>query len=87
MREAEAKAAGRILGIARLEFLRLPDWTVGEHLKRGLRLLLPILKAEHPEMVYLPHPGDWHPDHQAALPLLRASFAPTPAAQAGIADL
>ena len=74
VREAEAKAAGRILGVARLEFLRLPDWTVGEHLKRGARLLLPILKAEHPEMVYLPHPQDWHPDHQAALPLLRASL-------------
>jgi N-acetylglucosamine malate deacetylase 1 len=72
VREAEAKAAGRILGIARLEFLRLPDWTVGEHVQRGARLLLPILKAERPEMVYLPHPGDWHPDHQAALPLLRA---------------
>jgi LmbE family N-acetylglucosaminyl deacetylase len=74
VREAEAKAAGRILGIARLEFLRLPDWTVGEHLKRGARLLRPILIGEHPEMVYLPHPSDWHPDHRAALPLLRASM-------------
>ena len=25
-------------------------------------------------MVYLPHPRDWHPDHQATLPLLRAAM-------------
>ena len=74
VREAEAKAAGRLLGVARLEFFRLPDWTVADHLKKGARLLLPILKAEAPEMIYLPHPRDWHPDHQAALPLLRAAL-------------
>jgi len=74
IRESEARAAGRILGVARLEFFRLPDWTVGDHVKSGARLLLPILKAERPEMIYLPHPRDWHPDHQAALPLLRAAW-------------
>jgi N-acetylglucosamine malate deacetylase 1 len=74
IRESEAKAAARLLGIARLEFLRLPDWAVDEHIKKGARLLRPILKQEVPEMVYLPHPGDWHPDHQAALPLLRAAL-------------
>lgn len=74
VREAEAKKASRILGIARLEFFRLPDWTVGEHRQRGARLLLPILKAEHPKLIYLPHPRDWHPDHQAALPLLRLAL-------------
>jgi LmbE family N-acetylglucosaminyl deacetylase len=74
VREGEAKAAGRLLGVARLEFLRLPDWMVGEHLKRGSRLLMPLLQAEHPEVVYLPHPRDWHPDHEAALPLLRGAL-------------
>jgi LmbE family N-acetylglucosaminyl deacetylase len=73
IRETEARAAARHLGVARLEFLRLPDWMVGEQIKRGARLLKPILKQELPEMIYLPHPQDGHPDHQAALPLLRAA--------------
>jgi len=74
IRESEAKAAAKHLGIAHLEFLRLPDWAVGEHLKKGAHLLQPILKREVPEIVYLPHPRDWHPDHQAALPLFRAAM-------------
>jgi N-acetylglucosamine malate deacetylase 1 len=74
VREAEANAAGRLLGVARLEFLRLPDWTVADHLRRGARLISPILRAEAPGIIYLPHPHDWHPDHQAALPMLRAGL-------------
>jgi N-acetylglucosamine malate deacetylase 1 len=74
IREAEAKAAARHLGISRVEFFRLPDWEVGDQIKRGARLLLPILKAEVPKMVYVPHPRDGHPDHQAALPLLRTAL-------------
>jgi LmbE family N-acetylglucosaminyl deacetylase len=73
IRESEARAAARHLGVARLEFLRLPDWMVGEQIKRGARLLKPILKQELPEMIYLPHPQDGHPDHHAALSLLRAA--------------
>ena len=73
IREDEARAAARLLGIARLDFFRLPDWTVGDHIRRAARRLRRILKAERPGMIYLPHPGDWHPDHQAALPLLRAA--------------
>jgi N-acetylglucosamine malate deacetylase 1 len=74
VREAEAEAAGTILGVRRLEFLRLPDWMVGNHIRTGASLLQPILKAERPRLVYLPHPQDWHPDHQAALSLLRAAL-------------
>jgi LmbE family N-acetylglucosaminyl deacetylase len=74
IRESEAKAAARVLGIARLEFLRLSDWAVSENSKKGARLLQPILRAERPGLVYVPHPRDWHPDHQAALPLVRAAL-------------
>jgi N-acetylglucosamine malate deacetylase 1 len=74
IREAEAKAAARLLGIARLDFLRLPDWGVGSHIRAGARLLQPILKAERPGLVYLPHSGDGHPDHQASLPLFRRAM-------------
>jgi len=74
IREAEAKKAAKILGIGKLYFLRLPDWTSGKNKKRGVRLLLPVLKRERPSLIYLPHPGEWHPDHQAALPMLRAAL-------------
>jgi N-acetylglucosamine malate deacetylase 1 len=70
IRESEARAAARLLGIARLEFFRLPDWALGEHLKKGAALLQPILREERPKLIYLPHPRDWHPDHKAALRLL-----------------
>ncbi len=84
VRESEARKAARILGIKRIEFLRLPDWHVGQHIKEGARLLRPVLKREAPEVIYLPHPGDWHPDHQAAWLVLQAAWgrgsAPPPKA-------
>jgi LmbE family N-acetylglucosaminyl deacetylase len=73
IREAEAKRAAKILSIAAIEFLRLPDWTAGDHVKGGARLLAPILQREQPEIIYLPHPDEWHPDHKAALPILRTA--------------
>lgn len=73
VRETEARRAARILRIAKTEFLRLPDWVVGDHIKAGARLLAPILNRERPEIIYLPHERDWHPDHKAVLPMLRAS--------------
>jgi N-acetylglucosamine malate deacetylase 1 len=32
------------------------------------------LKREMPEMIYLPHPLEWHPDHQAAWPIVQAAL-------------
>lgn len=72
-REAEARRSAKILGISKLNFLRLPDWTAGDHIKEGAGLLAPILKRNPPEIIYLPHPFEWHPDHKAALPILRAA--------------
>ena len=74
VRESEANRAARNLGITGLEFLRLPDWMVGEHVQNGARLLSPILRRETPQLIYLPHSAEWHPDHQAASPLLRAAL-------------
>ena len=73
IREVEAKRSAKILGIAITEFLRLPDWTTNEHVERGGCLLTPILKRIRPAIAYLPHPDEWHPDHQAALPIVRAA--------------
>ncbi len=74
VREAEAQKAAGILGAAGLEFLRLPDWGVGEHVRAGASRLRPILTREAPQLIYLPHGREWHPDHQAAGPLLRAAL-------------
>lgn len=74
LRESEARKASRILKLATLEFLRLPDWTLNAHVREAARRLAPSLAREMPELIYLPHPGEWHPDHQAALPILRAAL-------------
>ncbi len=82
IREAEAEAAAGLLGIARLEFLRQPDCTTDASLETTASLLAPLLGAEQPELVYVPHAGEWHPDHRAAFPALdralRDSEIPAP---------
>jgi len=75
IREREARSAARILGLAGVEFLRGPDWELGGAKAKVAGGLRAILQREKPELVYLPHPGDWHPDHQATLPLLRLALA------------
>jgi LmbE family N-acetylglucosaminyl deacetylase len=77
IREAEARKAAGILKLAALEFLCLPDWTSSEHMRQGARRLRPILRREAPQLIYLPHPREWHPDHQAALPILRDALRGT----------
>jgi LmbE family N-acetylglucosaminyl deacetylase len=81
-REREARNAGKILGLARLAFLRRRDWFVGEEIEAAGAALRVILKREAPALVYLPHEREWHPDHQAALRVLRAALrhsgVPTP---------
>jgi N-acetylglucosamine malate deacetylase 1 len=74
IREQEAGAAARLIGIADLIFLRGPDWSIGSETKKMAALLRPVLKQENPQLIYLPHPREWHPDHQAALPILRAAL-------------
>lgn len=73
-RETEANKAGKILGIASADFLRLPDGSVGDHITNGAKLLRRILKREKPDLIYLPHAQEWHSDHKAALPIVRAAI-------------
>jgi len=73
VREREAQAAAKRLGIARLHFLRHPDWFLGEHITAAARDLRPILLREQPDLVYAPHEADAHPDHQATLSVLRSA--------------
>jgi LmbE family N-acetylglucosaminyl deacetylase len=73
IREGEARRAAKVLGVAAIEFLRLPDWSVNGHVARAARLLRPILNREKPARIYIPHSREWHPDHRAALGILRAA--------------
>jgi N-acetylglucosamine malate deacetylase 1 len=70
VREAEARKATKILLLTDPVFLRCPDWLLGEHVEAATAALIPCLKSVAPEMIYLPHPLEWHPDHKAASPIL-----------------
>ncbi len=74
VREGEAEAAAKVLRLADLAFLRRPDWFVGEGVDDAAALLRPILSREIPQSIYLPHGREWHPDHRAALAVVRAAL-------------
>jgi len=74
IRESEARKAAAILKLKELSFLRCSDWMLGDQIPKAARLLRPLLVRIHPQIIYLPHPEDGHPDHQAALPILRAAL-------------
>src|SRR5688572_2608047 len=73
-REAEAKAAGKILGIAEMRFLRQPDWMLADVIHSAAAALAEVLTGERPELIYVPHPREWHPDHKAAGEILKQSL-------------
>ena len=75
IREAEALAAGKILGIAEMRFLRQPDWTLVDATGPASTAVAKILAAERPQLVYVPHAREWHPDHKAAGGILKQSLA------------
>ena len=66
-REQEAAKAAQVLGIGERFFLRLPDWCVGDDVAKAAMKLSPLLKRLRPDLIYLPHAQEWHPDHKAAL--------------------
>jgi LmbE family N-acetylglucosaminyl deacetylase len=74
VREREAEAAAAILGVAGLRFLRCPDWYLGDHVAGTAVLLRAVLERECPDTIYVPHGREWHPDHRAALPILRTAL-------------
>ena len=86
VREREARQAGKILDVSRSIFLRCPDWFVGDEHENSARALRPILKEQKPGLIYLPHTQEWHPDHRAALAVVRAALKrsglPTPVLRA-----
>lgn len=75
IREAEALRAGGVLGVSGIDFLRFPDLGLDQCCQEGAARLLTILERYHPGLIYLPHPDDAHPDHEATLPMVRAACA------------
>jgi bacillithiol biosynthesis deacetylase BshB1 len=68
-RLAEAQAAGRVLGAAWRENLRLPDRGIGrdrEHVDRAAA----FIRRHRPRTIAAPYWSDRHPDHIAASELL-----------------
>jgi LmbE family N-acetylglucosaminyl deacetylase len=74
LREAEAAEALAVLGVGRMDLLRLPDLGVAANLEVGASRFAEVLAAHPPGLIYLPHPEDQHPDHEVALPLVRAAL-------------
>lgn len=69
-RRAEAEAAAKVLGVERVLGLDFPDGKLAPSpaFAAGLAGLLETLR---PDVVYAPSPFEHHPDHRAALELLR----------------
>jgi LmbE family N-acetylglucosaminyl deacetylase len=74
VRESEAEEAALVLGLSRWTFLRCPDWLLGEHIAEAAARVQKVLVDEQPDLLYLPHSGESHPDHQVALPIVRAAL-------------
>jgi N-acetylglucosamine malate deacetylase 1 len=76
VRESEARAAARVLGLADVYFLRCPDWFLSDHIENTASLLRPLLALVQPALIYVPHVLEWHPDHKAALHVLTMALNP-----------
>ncbi|MEE8507785.1 MAG: PIG-L deacetylase family protein [Myxococcota bacterium] len=74
VREAEAQRAAAVLGLERTDFMRLPDLELCEAVEAGAERLRVLLKAWPPDLVYLPHPEEAHPDHRACLSIVRRAL-------------
>jgi LmbE family N-acetylglucosaminyl deacetylase len=74
MREREAEKAAAILGIGSAAFLRRPDGCVGNDSAPAADALRTILEHEEPEIVYVTHERDWHPDHRASVAIVQTAL-------------
>lgn len=70
LREAEALAASKIIGIGDIEFWKEPDGRI-ELTETLLMRFKETIKTWKPLIIYAPHPIESHPDHQAAAELVR----------------
>jgi LmbE family N-acetylglucosaminyl deacetylase len=74
VREGEARNAARVLGTAPPIFLRGEDWFLGDQIEVAATGLRTVLAQEQPEIIYLTHVLEWHPDHKAAGAVVQAAL-------------
>lgn len=74
LREQEARQSMRILGIEQVEFWRLPDGRLRSSAPALIRLRQE-LRVWKPQVLYVPHTEEMHPDHRAAARLVRRAVA------------
>jgi len=65
LREVEARRACEILGVSDLEFWRNPDRGL-EPDDRNIDRLSVLLENYRPDLIYVPSPFEFHPDHRRA---------------------
>ena len=75
IREGEAEESARILGIANVTFLRRSDHCLGDEIEEASVELRPLLERQQPQLIYLPHAHDGHPDHRACQPIVQAALS------------
>ncbi|MEV6350266.1 PIG-L deacetylase family protein [Actinoplanes sp. NPDC051851] len=67
-RQSEAVQAAAAIGVAvgQVQFLHLPDGGINPYDTTQFAAVLTLLRAERPDLLYLPHPHDGAFDHEAA---------------------
>lgn len=73
IRELEAGRAKEILGIHKIEFWREPDGNLTVT-NKVLQRLVDKIKTAQPQLVFVPHAHEHHPDHRAASELMRQTL-------------
>jgi LmbE family N-acetylglucosaminyl deacetylase len=77
-REREARTACSILGVDEVAFLHQPDGAV-RRTSVAVEQVAARIAAWRPDLIYVPHDHEMHPDHRAAVRLLgKALECPTP---------
>ena len=74
LREREAEDSAGILGISSVAFLRQQDYYLAGDVGKAAEALGPILHREMPEVIYLTHDRDWHPDHRATVQIVETAL-------------
>ena len=74
LREQEAKDAAQILGITQIEFWRQPDGMLTSTPKLVEQLRSKV-KSLQPQILYVTHEGEMHPDHKVAAEIVRNALS------------
>ena len=77
VREQEAHAAAEILGISHIEFWRQRDGALRANSYMA-KLLREKIEGWKPDLLYVPHGGEMHPDHRASARLVRRTLSDLP---------